>query len=162
MGLVFLIISTLLQAAATVQAVRLALRRRRGGWVFVAVSTALMLGRRSVSLYASCLQSHAVDPVVEFIGLLISLLFLIGLSLLLRWSDTSLATRNDALAIQGGALERLRRQAILLGTLALLGSSVLVYFAYANSRQAITDRLCKGSLDLANMLDAAITSTCNQ
>ena len=155
MGLIFLILSTLLQAGAVVQSVRLALRQRRAGWVFAAVATTLMLARRAFTLHSVSTGQRSVDSVAEFIALLISSLLAIGLTMLLVWWTPVPGDEVSPEAIQRVARERLKRHAILLALMSLFGSTVLSYFAYDASREAVTSRMVKGSLDLAHMLATA-------
>jgi PAS domain S-box-containing protein len=156
MGEIILAISIIVQAWAGVQAVRLALRHRHVAWVFLALGTFLMLGRRVVSYLAAFSDQRATDPVAESVALLISLLMAIGMTLLLRWRHAPADESDRSDAIMGGALRRLQRQSILLALLALFGCAVLGSFAYDKSRDGITERLLKGSLDLAHLLETAV------
>ena len=162
MGDAILSISVLVQAWAATQSVRLALRQRHVGWVFLAIANVLMLARRGVTFLGILHSRGAADPVAEFIALLISLLMVVGLALLLRWTRREADPAESPDTVQSSALERLKRASILLALLALFGCAVLSYFAYTASRDAITARLLKGNLDLANMLETSVRSAPDQ
>ncbi len=157
MAITFLILSTLVQLAALVQAMRLAWQRWRLGWVLLAVAMVLMLGRRAFSLYGVLAQDRMLDQVAEFLAVLISVLLLTGLTLPLRWRPSNEVVGVEAPDFETRSTESLKKQALLLGLLALLGTTLLSYLAYVASRDAITDRLGKGSLDLAHLLETSAT-----
>ncbi|MEQ1862651.1 MAG: PAS domain S-box protein [Chthoniobacteraceae bacterium] len=150
--------SMLVQAWAVTLAVRLAVRQRRAGWVFVAVAITLMLGRKALLMSAALIGKQTPDPVSECIALTVSLLMAIGLTLLLRWQMRSADANASPEQLGIGALDRLKQHSVLLALVSLLGCAVLGYFAYTNSRDAVTNRLLKGSLDLAHMLEMAVAS----
>ena len=156
MGESLLIIAVLLQLFAVVQAVRLVLQQRRAGWVFVSLAIALMLARRVFTMVAVFSHAQTADAVAESIALLISVLMAIGLTLLLAWSKQDDRDPESAQAVESGARQRLKRQAILLALVSLLGCAGLGYFAYGASRDEVTGRLLKGSLDLAHMLETSV------
>ncbi len=156
MGAAILVISFCVQAWAAIQAARLAWRQRHVGWLLLAVANALMLARRGTSLYSVGSGQRTADPVAEFIALFISLLMAVGLTLLLRWLKEAGNAEGSPQALQNGALKRLQREAFLLALLALFGCAVMSWFTYSFSRDAVTGRLLKGSLDLANMLETTV------
>ena len=133
MGESLLIIAVLLQLFAVVQAVRLVLQQRRAGWVFVSLAIALMLARRVFTMVAVFSHAQTADAVAESIALLISVLMAIGLTLLLAWSKQDDRDPESAQAVESGARQRLKRQAILLALVSLLGCAGLGYFAYGAS-----------------------------
>ncbi len=158
MGEVLLIVSVFLQAWSVVQAVRLAVLQRRWGWILLALANILMLGQRGYRLAGVVLEKKGVGPVAECLALLISLLMALGLTLLLAWVRTAGSEDLSPVEIQNGARKRLMRQAIILALLSLFGCAGLSFFAYTASRDAVTGRVLKGSLDLANMLGTAVNS----
>jgi PAS domain S-box-containing protein len=131
--------------------------RHNVGWILVTVATLLMLGRRIVSLYAVATGTRLADPAAECIALVISVFMVVGMTLLLRWYRQETSQDSTTVDIAKGPLDRIKHQAILLGILSVLGASGLTYFAYEHTRDAITERLSAGSLDLAHMLETAAT-----
>jgi len=152
MALAFLTLSVLLQAWAVVQAVRLARRRNRSGWVFFVTALVVMFSRRAFSLYGALELQHPGDPVAELLALVISVLLVMGLSSLTRHgSEPALPLASEAPATKA-AVERLERPALGLAILALAGASSLIYFAYTASQDAISEQLNRGNLRLAQLL----------
>lgn len=151
----FIITSLILQALAAVLAAWKAVQEKRAGWTMLAIAIALMLVRRIYVVHAVLFQQRPAELVTEFITLLISLLLVAGLVLLIWFKPEGIMSERPEL-IQTAALDRLRHQAVLLALLALIVCSGLSYFAYVSSRDAVVDRLLRGNLDLAHLLDSTL------
>jgi len=147
----FLLSSLVLQAVAAVQAARLAVARRAAGWALVSFALVLMFVRRTFSFYGALRLGQWVDPIAEFIALLISGLLAVGLTFLVRRAIGPGTERRSE-----SSLRRLRGQAILLGIVAMAGTLLLSYVAYLSSRKVIVERLNRDGLDLAHALESSL------
>jgi len=153
MALAFLVASTLLQAIAVTLAVRIAMQRARPGWTLIAVALVLMFSRRAFSLEAAWHSARPGDPVAESIALAISAFLVLGLAMLARDAiPLASSATTDAGLVDA---DRLRRQALAIGSVGLAGVSMLTYLAYSATQSAVTEQLARSSMDLARMLGAS-------
>ena len=130
MGLILLTASILAQIGAVIQASRLAWKKRQPGWVMLAIAVGLMLGRRVETIIVQYSNGRSIDPIAEFLALMISVSLTVGFSWLLSWPiavPTELVAANEPVL---QPMNRLKQQALLLGGLVLLSVAGLIYITY--------------------------------
>ncbi len=165
---IILAVSVTIQLLATVQAFRLGVLKWRTAWFLVAFANALMLIRRGVGFYRELEETMGPDVLGRSIGLLISTLMLVGLTLLLRWHRKPEPKPEQKTAKEVGEAEKLAKVRWIRQTAALIGIGAgvcclgLGQVAYDAYRGTIENRTESCNLRTAALLKAAIEGAPNE
>lgn len=131
-----LVISILIQLAGVVVAGLIAWTTLRRSWLLIAFAILLMGVRRAISLYQAFVLDQSLDPIAESVALLISLFMFLGFLGLLLKMRPGVALPSFEWKRDTGTPGVI---AALLGVLIILGTSIVAYYAFQESRGAMVE-----------------------